>query len=83
MIPPVKNMGYLHHLVEKGKAARFKVKSELPSMSRPLYEVLLTGTPAFQNGITSNHVVRLSHEENFSSNQEKLGLPMQLHRTIG
>jgi predicted AlkP superfamily pyrophosphatase or phosphodiesterase len=59
----INQMGYLHHLVEKGKAARFKVKSELPSLSRPLYEVLLTGTPAFQHGITTNQTVRLSHQE--------------------
>lgn len=59
----IAQMGFLHHFVEQGKAARFKVKSELPSMSRPLYEVLLTGTPAIQNGITSNKVIRLSHEK--------------------
>ncbi|OZI11106.1 nucleotide pyrophosphatase [Bacillaceae bacterium SAS-127] len=59
----VSQMGYINHLVEKGTAARYKVQSELPSMSRPLYEVLLTGTPAYQNGITHNGVVRLSHEK--------------------
>ncbi|MGE5702114.1 MAG: alkaline phosphatase family protein [Clostridia bacterium] len=53
-------MGFLNHLVECGKAAHCKVISELPSMSRPLYEVLLTGTPSSVNGITSNQVVRLS-----------------------
>ena len=54
------SMGYLNHLVEKSQAALYKVKSELPSLSRPLYEVLLTGTPSYINGITANHVVRLS-----------------------
>ncbi len=59
----VNNMGYLHHLVEKGQASRFKVNSEVPSVSRPLYEVLLTGTPPYLNGITSNQIVRKSKEE--------------------
>lgn len=70
----VNQMGYLHHLVEKGKAARYKVKSELPSLSRPLYEVLLTGTPAYQNGITTNQTVRLSQQESIFHLTKKYGL---------
>ncbi|MFY0542514.1 alkaline phosphatase family protein [Brevibacillus sp. H7] len=58
----VTQMGYLNHLVELGKAARFQVKSELPSLSRPLYEVLLTGTPSSVNLITSNQAVRRSSQ---------------------
>ncbi|WP_068617620.1 alkaline phosphatase family protein [Paenibacillus tuaregi] len=57
------SMGYLNHLVEASKAACYKVKSELPSLSRPLYEVLLTGTPSSVNGITANHIVRLSKQK--------------------
>ncbi|MFC0216593.1 alkaline phosphatase family protein [Paenibacillus chartarius] len=53
-------MGYMNHMVEAGKAACCRVWSELPSLSRPLYEVLLTGTPSSVNGITSNQTVRLS-----------------------
>lgn len=56
------SMGYLNHLVEKSQAAVYKVKSELPSLSRPLYEVLLTGTPSYANGIAANQVVRLSRQ---------------------
>ncbi|MEK4463733.1 alkaline phosphatase family protein [Paenibacillus sp. FSL H8-0282] len=56
-------MGYMEHLVEQGKISCHRVKSELPSLSRPLYEVLLTGTPVTENGITANHIVRPSHEE--------------------
>lgn len=56
-------MGYMEHLVEQGKISCHRVKSELPSLSRPLYEVLLTGTPVTKNGITANHIVRPSHEE--------------------
>lgn len=67
-------MGYLHHLIEKGKASRFKVKSELPSISRPLYEVLLTGTPVYKNRITTNQTIRLSHEESIFHLTKKNGL---------
>ncbi|RED58652.1 alkaline phosphatase family protein [Cohnella lupini] len=56
-------MGYMEHLVEQGEAVCYTVNSELPSLSRPLYEVLLTGTPAHANGITGNHVVKLSKEQ--------------------
>ena len=70
----VSQMGYMQHLVEYGKAARFKVKSELPSLSRPLYEVLLTGTPVIQNGITTNQTVRLSHEESLFHLTKRSGL---------
>lgn len=56
----VSRMGFLAHLLEKGLAARYSVRSELPSLSRPLYEVLFTGTPASMNGITSNQIVRRS-----------------------
>ncbi|MFP4979256.1 alkaline phosphatase family protein [Paenibacillus sp. CN-4] len=55
-------MGYLEHLTEHEVMVCCEVKSELPSNSRPLYEVLLTGTPAYRNGITANSVVRLSRE---------------------
>ncbi|RDI36927.1 alkaline phosphatase family protein [Falsibacillus pallidus] len=70
----IDNMGYLHHLVEKGLASRYKVISEVPAMSRPLYEVLLTGTPPYRNGITSNHIVRLSKEESIFHLTKKNGL---------
>lgn len=39
------HMGFLHHLVERKVAARYKICSEVPALSRPLYETILTGTP--------------------------------------
>ncbi|GAB3064145.1 alkaline phosphatase family protein [Salinicoccus sesuvii] len=57
------NLGYIEHLVDVGVATRLSVQSELPSISRPLYEVLLTGTPSSENGITSNHSIQLSSQE--------------------
>lgn len=56
------SMGYLGHLVETSQASFYKVQSELPSVSRPIYEVLMTGTLSSLNGITSNNIVRLSHQ---------------------
>lgn len=67
-------MGYLNHLVELNKAAYYKVKSELPSMSRPLYEVLLTGTPSSVNGITSNDIVRMSSQKSLFHLTKEHGL---------
>ncbi|MGA4722184.1 alkaline phosphatase family protein [Fictibacillus nanhaiensis] len=70
----VEQMGYLGHLVEQKKAARYLVKSEVPSMSRPLYEVLLTGTLPHKNGILTNQTVRLSKEESLFHLTKKNGL---------
>lgn len=70
----VEQMGYLHHLIEVNQAQLYKVISELPSLSRPLYEVLLTGTPCSINGITSNYMVRCSTQESIFSLTTKRGL---------
>lgn len=67
-------LGYLQHLVEIKQAALYKVKSELPSLSRPLYEVLLTGTPASTNGITTNQTVRLSKQKSLFHLTKEHGL---------
>jgi predicted AlkP superfamily pyrophosphatase or phosphodiesterase len=67
-------MGFMHHLIEQKVAARYQVQSELPSMSRPLYEVLLTGTPSIKNGITTNQTVRRSKEESLFHLTKKNGL---------
>ncbi|MRH41140.1 PglZ domain-containing protein [Aquibacillus halophilus] len=70
----ISEMGYLNHLVEHSKSALYKVKSELPSLSRPLYEVLLTGTPSSINGITANKIVRLSNQTSIFHLCRKEGL---------
>lgn len=56
-------MGFMNHLVENKLAAKFKVKTELPALSRPLYETILTGTPCCVNGVFNNLIVRRSHEK--------------------
>lgn len=59
----MEQLGYMNHLVEHGKASSYKVQAEMPSNSRPLYEVLMTGVPTDQNGITTNASVRNSKEQ--------------------
>ena len=49
-----RNLAYLEHLVEHGKCAKYKVKGELPSQSRPMYATLLTGMPVYEHGIVHN-----------------------------
>lgn len=58
----VAQLGFMGHLVEHQQAQLFKVKSEMPSNSRPLYEVLMTGVPTYENGIYSNFHVKRSKE---------------------
>jgi len=67
-------LGYVEHKVEKGAAFVYRVRSELPSLSRPLYETLLTGTPAVVNGITANHIVRPSKERSVFHLAREAGL---------
>lgn len=49
-----RNLGYLEHMAEAKQAAKYKVRGELPSLSRPIYATLLTGLPVFRHGITTN-----------------------------
>jgi predicted AlkP superfamily pyrophosphatase or phosphodiesterase len=57
-------MGYLEGLVEHRVATRYSVRGELPSMSRPMYETIHTGVPAYVHGITSNNINRRSRMPN-------------------
>ncbi len=60
----VAGMGFLGHLVETKRASLYKVRGELPSMSRPMYETVHTGLPSSEHGITANSVNRLSTQPN-------------------
>lgn len=60
-------LGYMEGLVTAGKAGIRAVRSELPSISRPLYETLMTGLPPVVHGVTSNGVVRRSRFPNVFS----------------
>ena len=68
------HMGFMEHLLESGMAARYTVQSELPSLSRPLYEVLMTGTKVIANGIVSNEVRMLSTQESVFKLARQSGL---------
>ncbi|WP_146551232.1 alkaline phosphatase family protein [Rummeliibacillus sp. SL167] len=57
------HLGYMQHLVEQKKAARFKVKGQLPALSRPMYETICTGTPPIEHGIVNNFISRASKEK--------------------
>ncbi|SHI21334.1 Metalloenzyme superfamily protein [Sporobacter termitidis DSM 10068] len=69
-----RHMGFMEHLLEMGAASRYRVRSELPSMSRPIYETLMTGMPVLEHGIFSNEVSRLSKEENLFGLARENGL---------
>ncbi|EKO3376166.1 alkaline phosphatase family protein [Vibrio fluvialis] len=60
-------MGYLNGLIEQQRATLYSLQCELPSMSRPLYECLLTGIRPVDSGIVNNQIVRLSHFDSIFS----------------
>ncbi|MCI9212568.1 MAG: alkaline phosphatase family protein [Ruminococcus sp.] len=62
-----RNLGYLEHLIDYGKGAKYKVRGELPSLSRPMYATLLTGLPVYKHGIAANETVRVLGCDNLFS----------------
>lgn len=56
-------LGYLKALEISKKAKKFTLESELPSISRPLYETILTGIPPIESGIVNNEVRRMTNGE--------------------
>ncbi|WZL73986.1 alkaline phosphatase family protein [Clostridiaceae bacterium 35-E11] len=56
-------MGFMNHLVETKHAQFYRVKGCLPSLSRPMYETILTGTNPIEHGIFNNFINRRSKEE--------------------
>ncbi len=60
-------MGYLNGLIEQQRATLYKLQCELPSLSRPLYECILTGVRPVESGIVNNYIERLSHHESIFS----------------
>lgn len=51
----------------KLRATLYPMQCELPSMSRPLYECILTGVRPVESGIVNNQIVRLSNHESIFS----------------
>lgn len=56
-------MGYLQAECVAGRGRLYLLESELPSLSRPLYECILTGVTPVESGVVHNHVSRLSHQQ--------------------
>ncbi|MCW1873221.1 alkaline phosphatase family protein [Erwinia sp. INIA-01] len=56
-------MGYLHAECAQGNGQRYQITCELPSLSRPLYECILTGITPVKSGIIHNGVSRLSTQQ--------------------
>lgn len=67
-------MGFLQGLTEQGKATLYKVQSELPSMSRPLYEAILTGVSPLHSGVVHNQIIRNSNQQSVFSLARQSGL---------
>lgn len=70
-----RNLAFLEHLVDYGKGAKYKVKGEIPSQSRPIYATLLTGLPVYAHGIIHNEIRKTLDVPNlFSLCKEKGGV---------
>lgn len=59
----IQTLGCVHGFIEAGIARHKSIQCELPSLSRPLYETILTGKPPYQSGIYTNRINRLSKEK--------------------
>ena len=66
--------GYLGHLTEYGQCAKYRVKGELPAVSRPMYETVMTGLPVYRHGITTNAYMGASRFPNIFSLCKQHGL---------
>lgn len=67
-------MGFMQALCDQNMATSYRMLCELPSMSRPLYETILTGVTPALSGIVHNHVSRNSHHESIFSLARQQGL---------
>lgn len=67
-------MGHLHALSNAGRGALYRTQCELPTLSRPLYECILTGVPPIESGVVHNDVVRLSTERSVFHYAREAGL---------
>jgi predicted AlkP superfamily pyrophosphatase or phosphodiesterase len=56
-------MGHLQAYCGAGRSALYKLECELPALSRPLYECILTGIAPIESGIVHNDVSRLSNQQ--------------------
>lgn len=67
-------MGFLAALEQAGQGKLYKMACELPSLSRPLYECILTGRTPLESGIVDNTTIRLSTEKSIFHLAQGAGL---------
>ena len=67
-------LGHLQAYCGAERAALYKLDCELPSLSRPLYECILTGTRPIDSGVVHNQVVRLSTQRSIFHYARDAGL---------
>ena len=67
-------MGFLAALGQSGQGHLYKMQCELPSLSRPLYETILTGKTPLESGIVDNNSIRLSTEASIFHLAQNAGL---------
>lgn len=67
-------MGHLQAYRQAGRAALYKLECELPALSRPLYECILTGVAPIDSGIVHNRISRLSSQRSIFHYARDAGL---------
>lgn len=67
-------MGFMHALKQRELATLYRLESELPSLSRPLYETILTGVTPALSGISHNGITRNSSQSSIFSLAQAAGL---------
>ncbi|HLA30758.1 MAG TPA: alkaline phosphatase family protein [Pseudomonas sp.] len=67
-------LGHLQAYCGAERAALYKLECELPSLSRPLYECILTGVAPIDSGVVHNQVVRLSNQRSIFHYARDAGL---------
>lgn len=67
-------LGHLHAYCMAGRGALYRMHCELPALSRPLYECILTGVTPIDSGVVHNDVVRLSTERSIFHYARNAGL---------
>jgi predicted AlkP superfamily pyrophosphatase or phosphodiesterase len=67
-------LGHLYAYRNAGRAQLYKLQCELPALSRPLYECIMTGVAPIDSGVVHNDVVRLSKERSIFHYARDAGL---------
>lgn len=58
-----RTLGYLKAMCQQGLGQSYMIRCELPAISRPLYECVLTGVRPVDSGIVNNNISRLSNQQ--------------------